>query len=717
MAQKSETARVLEATIKRCEKILDLLQSRSSDQPVGLWEYIRSVQFVILVIDQYSRTKKDDRPKLTTNLSETSLLFYTQLEQLCLPEHKEVFNHLLASHRLCHTFDQIHISLYKEASQMASDLAITDGKKSVKSPGRAHAKTEKDGQPRKTYAFASEHNSFSSQIKDGAGEKFWEDSFEGTFMVSWPSFLKALAKECGNISEDDAKRLQYVLDPSRTAHVSVFRFANFLKVFGPLKDCVRKTNQELQYPYFQGFMSHAEVKKLLSGQPIGTYITRLSKTKPENIIVSRVEEKDIANILLEACPEGFKTINSSTVKIVPSLDELVNQHRQALREGFGLELMRYEYFYSDLNDWEAQNLLRKHQKGAWLVRFETLTLPPGAAQPKEPVTASQAAPSSLAVSYVDAQDVVKHYRGLKYQRDSDGKISFHFEKYKHKFKSLNTLNICLQGLQQPVTSITFDVRFHSDVNATPGTNNLDKKNWLERRAPTPDINQSLIRIGTREPPFVPQPAEVLYEILPGQKSLRSDYKPIVSLSGMNSQRLPTEEPLYDELPPIGINKGLMGLGTSPHNSPGFLSPKSNSPMETRRSKVEYGLLPNFGQQDEGLYTALAIGQNGMVIPSHLETPPPKQHVAPPVLTQDQGLYDEQYLGPSTMTQATPQHSYFMSSQYTMPSSNAMPSYLSAVNAPRPPGPNPNMPSAMFGNNGMPRSGTVNDSSKTNYSGF
>ncbi|PRP80202.1 protein transport protein Sec24C isoform 2 [Planoprotostelium fungivorum] len=496
----------LEQTQRRCDLILEFLSAKmSEDNRLGLWEYIRSVQYVLLVIDQYQRMKKDDRPRVyNTNIAEASLELFLYLEHICLPEHRRTFSRVLSSHRLCITLDTLHIKLYKEA--LFLDLVHHDGRKGTKSPPvKKEKEKDKDGVSggRKSYSFAADFATFSHIIKDEAGQKFWEASFQGQFMVSWPHFLKKLSGECnGDIAfnDDDATRLAYVLDPSRTEHVSVFRFGNFLQ-----------TSQELQYNCFQGFMSHDEVSRLLKDKPPGTFVTRLSKTKPENIIVSHVDQESaIHHILMEAHTNGFITVNSSTEREVPSLESLSLKKPTPLREGLSIDVTRAGYFFGNIADGEANEILKKHPRGTFLVRFDA---------------------NCLAISFVDSLEAVQHHRGLEFNRppreDAASTGPYAFMKHdSHRMKSIIEALGTLHGITTPYSAATFDA-YQPRLSLNDPTKR--SKVWIKRLIPSPGVNQR---------------ADIILGVF------RMQNLPPGMRKGGNGASTPMIDPTYDTLPSI-----------------------------------------------------------------------------------------------------------------------------------------------------------------------
>ncbi|PRP86671.1 hypothetical protein PROFUN_05150 [Planoprotostelium fungivorum] len=434
---------------RRCESILELLtiklneegqRSRRGCHSDHLWEYIRSIQHVLLSIECYLKLKKDKRPKnFRTNIGDASYLLHAYLDDLCQPQHRKSFSRVTSSHRLCSVLDNLHSDLYREANQ------IRNAVKEATAGGASTVKRKKDngGKP---YTFANDHSSFSSLVRDREGETFWEKSFQGRLMVDYPNFLEALSKECGDIKDEDASRLSYVLDSSETGFISVFRFSNFLQMFKPLKDCVQKANREMQAKYFQGFMSMEEVSRLLSGRPRGTFITRISKTQPESVIISHIDhDHNVQNIHLEGNPHGYHMANASSIGNFPDIQEFIEVHK-IYKEGLYTDLTRSRYFLGHLAEEEAREILKREKKGSYIVWYNS---------------------DGLTVSYNNESEGITHHKGLTLK--NDGYIWK--QKKVEGQKVYQSLEDALSGLQDrllsPLRYSTFDVPKQDGAGTSP----------------------------------------------------------------------------------------------------------------------------------------------------------------------------------------------------------------------------------------------------------
>ncbi|PRP75711.1 hypothetical protein PROFUN_15561 [Planoprotostelium fungivorum] len=473
----TDLLKTLETVSRRCDLMLEFLNAKAAEESkINLSEYIRSIQYVLLVIEEYQRTDKDERPIIETNITDASLNLYLYLEHICLPEFKRTFSRVLLSHRLCTPLDNLHIELYKEAALIQHTLRNNIRRSRDSSQGGGclniffRKKKEEEVPPpdKRKYSFLPEHTTFSHFIRDEEGRQFWQDSFEGRLMVKWDVFLTALSNVCNPIDEKDAVPLAYVMDPSRTGFVSVFRFSNFIQIFKPLRQCVERLKS------FQGYMSHDEVTRLLNGMPSGTYVTRLSKSKPGEIIISHVDENgNVHNILVEAYEGGFRTTNTSLVKTGSTLTELMESYK-SLAVGFTNELPAREYFFGSIHDEEASHLLRKEIEGTFLVRFDG---------------------TYIAVSFLNQNREVMHYRGVHYEMGEYFFSGHTSTRYARIDEVLSTLS----DVKHPLSFSTFDPlqpKFEYQSS---------DRDWTQRRLATPSVNQRAdFAVGTQRTVKPPQ---------------------------------------------------------------------------------------------------------------------------------------------------------------------------------------------------------------------
>ncbi len=78
------------------------------------------------------------------------------------------------------------------------------------------------------------------------------------------------------------------LDNANTGIVNRFKFAEFLKGFGPLDQCVKNVEKLFNEKWFHGFMTLEESKKYLEFAPVGDFLVRFSGSRPGSFAVDYV---------------------------------------------------------------------------------------------------------------------------------------------------------------------------------------------------------------------------------------------------------------------------------------------------------------------------------------------------------------------------------------------------------------------------------------------
>jgi hypothetical protein len=136
-------------------------------------------------------------------------------------------------------------------------------------------------------------------------------------LIEWHKFVKGMAeflKQKWTLQEEMI--LRRVLDDRCLGSVTPYKFSQFLRGFGPLKDCVANAKrvrlrlasrpfypsprqvvcivscfvQLLSEPWFHGFLSRREVGALLSGAKVGTFLVRFSKSQPGSFALCFVSQ-------------------------------------------------------------------------------------------------------------------------------------------------------------------------------------------------------------------------------------------------------------------------------------------------------------------------------------------------------------------------------------------------------------------------------------------
>jgi len=413
------------AVQQQCSGILDLLRQEqgagedNNNQSGELIEQLTTMQFVIFVLEQFLRTAPKKRPKiLIAPMEAAAKSLATSLERIAMLN-EVTRKRYLSSHRISSPIDHTLITMYKEAFQLYLMDADTTAR-------RRSARKKTSGREVHVDQSAFDTTDFTKNITDTEGKKVWADNFGvNCFMVPWGTLRRVMHKYAEDHTEDTLDSVQCILDPNKTGYVSIFRFGNFLQAYGPIDESMHKAIDNIRSSHFQGYMSSGEVSKLLYREEQGTFISRLSRTKPDHVIVSYVHtDNSINHLLLQGCPGGFVTKNSKQPKTVTDIGLLLGT-----RNAYTLELMRAEAFFGDVAGTEAATLLQKWPRGTFLIRFDDN-------------------PPNLAISVVtysnESHSKVEHYYGLRLQK---GMLYY-------KNRPNNSIKPPLRFPQQPFSSLS-----------------------------------------------------------------------------------------------------------------------------------------------------------------------------------------------------------------------------------------------------------------------
>eukprot|EP01119_Soliformovum_irregulare_P006408 TRINITY_DN1836_c0_g1_i1.p2 TRINITY_DN1836_c0_g1~~TRINITY_DN1836_c0_g1_i1.p2 ORF type:complete len:291 (-),score=37.21 TRINITY_DN1836_c0_g1_i1:1012-1884(-) len=225
----------------------------------------------------------------------------------------------------------------------------------------------------------------------------WKDEFGvATFVIPLHHLLAAIVKRLNsNLSEEEGKVLGYVLDTADTGFVTQYKFAEFLKSFGPFTNCVVNTRAIFQEKWFVGFLARDECDALLESKAAGTFLLRFSGGIGSFALAFQGNEK-VYHVKIRTLPQGFAMLDqkSKEEKVYQSLHELVQSHYYVLTQPCMDKIYLQPYFQGELSREESCDVLFGEPAGTFLVRF------------------AQSTP--LAVSYV-AQDRSTKHAGLTFE--------------------------------------------------------------------------------------------------------------------------------------------------------------------------------------------------------------------------------------------------------------------------------------------------------------
>jgi len=217
-------------------------------------------------------------------------------------------------------------------------------------------------------------------IEDKDGKEIWQHLFGlEAFMVDWDTFVGGLRNMVTDISEEESRVLQYILDNSNTGYINSHKFSEFLKGFGEVQDAVKNVRNIMSAKWCYGFLSRNEVDLLLRDQEVGTFLIRFSSSQPGSFalafsVTGNNGEKTVVHILITSCgTQGFQVQeqqNQST-RTFQNVHEIVDYYSIFLQYPFQSEIPFESWFEGDYSGNEAVEALTGQAPGTFMVRFSS----------------------------------------------------------------------------------------------------------------------------------------------------------------------------------------------------------------------------------------------------------------------------------------------------------------------------------------------------------
>ncbi|KAL6045575.1 Phosphoinositide-3-kinase, regulatory subunit 3a (gamma) [Balamuthia mandrillaris] len=214
---------------------------------------------------------------------------------------------------------------------------------------------------------------------DTDGRHFWNTVFREQFFVEWDVFETEFCRwlRLPPLKHDERKVLQYIMDSSGTGGVTVAKFEEFLSGWGPLCDAIANVKR-----WFHGFLSREETQQLLEGEPPGTFLVRLSASRPASFALSVVKPSsssskenawEVLSVLVQ--PDGHygvrAQVKDAEYEKFANIRQVVKRYPQAFRIAFQAEFVGESWFHGDVTSQEAEDLLAGQAAGTFLIRFST----------------------------------------------------------------------------------------------------------------------------------------------------------------------------------------------------------------------------------------------------------------------------------------------------------------------------------------------------------
>jgi serine/threonine protein phosphatase PrpC len=214
--------------------------------------------------------------------------------------------------------------------------------------------------------------SFSSEQVQALWQKLFEDD-EQVDTVAWDTFLATYETVIDHkIDSDQEITLKHVLDIDSIGGVTARAFNNFLKIFGPIEKSFKNVKTLFKQKWFHGFLTVEEVIRLLSDQPVGTFLVRFSRSKPDSFVLEFVEAKGKIHttMITNDMPNGVRILEAAgKEKTFPSIKALIENYASTMKFPFVSDFLFQPWFHGDLSTAEATELLSKCPIGTFMIRF------------------------------------------------------------------------------------------------------------------------------------------------------------------------------------------------------------------------------------------------------------------------------------------------------------------------------------------------------------
>jgi hypothetical protein len=373
---------------------------------------------------------------------------------------------------------------------------------------------------------------------DPEGRTVWESIFGDVPMVEWSQFIAAYRNALGGGNQPiNESGLKYLLDNAGTNTVSLYKFSEFLRGFGPLQDSARKSAELVEAPWFHGYLSSHEAESLLHNARPFTFLVRISKSRLGSFALAYLNEsKEPQHTLITStAPHGFKIEEEvGTVaqhNLFATIAEVVQHYANILQFPFQSTLAREAWFHGDLTSQEAAEMLAGQPNGTFLFRFSSY-------------------PGHLAVSY-NENGATQHGKvemaqgGYLFKSKTDLQLYATLQQLVDDYKTLLSTPV----LNTPWPSI--EVGYHS--GSAP-------------RSPTPGGNGAVLASRQLPPPTRPGSAA-------SHKGPNTTY---VSMKGVGPAASAAASPAR-AMSPVRQPGPTYGVQASPMRSPGLDSRRVASP--------------------------------------------------------------------------------------------------------------------------------------------
>ena len=134
--------------------------------------------------------------------------------------------------------------------------------------------------------------------------------------------------------------LRHLLDDSDTGFVSLYKFSQYMRAFGPLEGSPKRAEVVICQPWFHGYMSRNEATRMLEPYEPGTYFVRFASEPGSFALNFKDDSNGIYNIKIrvDVGPNRFCMEEGEEHRTFETLGDLVANYPDLLREPLGYRM-------------------------------------------------------------------------------------------------------------------------------------------------------------------------------------------------------------------------------------------------------------------------------------------------------------------------------------------------------------------------------------------
>eukprot|EP01122_Echinamoeba_exundans_P007945 TRINITY_DN253_c0_g1_i2.p1 TRINITY_DN253_c0_g1~~TRINITY_DN253_c0_g1_i2.p1 ORF type:complete len:1439 (-),score=252.12 TRINITY_DN253_c0_g1_i2:189-4505(-) len=245
-----------------------------------------------------------------------------------------------------------------------------------------------------TQSFKMIENLFS----DSTARTWWDQNFGlERFNVSLDDCIICLTRFCGaaEFTEKQKRIFVALIDPDRRGVVNIHRFAQFLGVFGPIKSSMQNFTKLLSEPWFYGFLSEQDSRRLLETEHQGAFLMRFASTAFGDLAADYMavgpNGPEMKTMKVSLTTQGFSIVDAPIARYYGSFELFHQANEQTLSRPFNTDIVRQPFFHGELTNKETEEIMHGAPEGSYLARFSS-------------------APRCLIVSWIAEGGVLYHFK-------------------------------------------------------------------------------------------------------------------------------------------------------------------------------------------------------------------------------------------------------------------------------------------------------------------